>query len=164
MSKGETVEEIAVVFRRALAASPEKVWDFLTDPQRLPQWHGEGVIEPREGGKVDLMSGHIRGVVTGWRPGRFLAYTWNVFAPGETESAWPVSYLEFALAPEKGGTALTLTHRPIPKAMSPQTMMGWHTFLEMLAAGLDGGAVEARESLMRKNAPLYGVDFDNLRR
>jgi uncharacterized protein YndB with AHSA1/START domain len=110
------------------------------------------------------MSGHIRGVVTGWRPGRFLAYTWNVFAPGETESAWPVSYLEFALAPEKGGTALTLTHRPIPKAMSPQTMMGWHTFLEMLAAGLDGGAVEARESLMRKNAPLYGVDFDNLRR
>jgi uncharacterized protein YndB with AHSA1/START domain len=164
MSKGETVEEIAVVFRRPLPAPPEKVWDFLTDPRRLPQWHGEGMIEPREGGKVDLMSGHIRGVVTGWRPGRFLAYTWNVFAPGETESAWPVSYLEFALAPKKGGTALTLTHRPIPKTMSPQTMMGWHTFLEMLTAALDGGGVEDRESLMRKNAPLYGVDFDNLRR
>jgi hypothetical protein len=34
----------------------------------------------------------------------------------------------------------------------------------MLTAALDGGGVEDRESLMRKNAPLYGVDFDNLRR
>jgi uncharacterized protein YndB with AHSA1/START domain len=164
MSKGHIVEEAAVVFERILPAPVEKVWAFLTDPARLPEWHGEGTIEGREGGKIELMGGHIRGVVTGWRPGKFLGYTWNVFSPGETVSAWPVSYLEFALAPESANTKLTLTHRPILKAVRPQTMMGWHTFLDMLDTGLRGEAVGSRDLHMKRNAALYGVDLNNLKR
>ena len=68
-----------------------------TAKRRLPEWYGEGTIEPREGGAVSLMGGHIRGVVTGWRPQKFLGYTWNVFQPGEDVSHWPISYLEFTL-------------------------------------------------------------------
>jgi uncharacterized protein YndB with AHSA1/START domain len=164
MSKGQIVEEAAVVFERALSAPPEKVWAFLTETPHLTEWYGEGVIEPREGGKVELMSGHIRGVVTGWRPGQFLAYTWNVFSPGETVSRWPVSYLEFALAGEGAVTKLALTHRPIPTAMQPQTMMGWHTFLDMMGAAARGEIVGAMPEHMQKNAALYGVDLNNLKR
>ena len=158
MSKGEIIPEHAVRFVRAFDAPPEKVWAFLTDSRLLPNWYGEGGIEPRECGAVTLMGGHVRGVVTGWRPQKFLGYTWNVFAPGETVSAWPVSYLEFHL----DGAALTLIHRPIPLAMQPQTAMGWHTFLDMIEAGLDG-RFPMRGDFFGKNATLYGVDLNNLK-
>jgi len=164
MSKGQIVEEAAIMFERDLPASPEKCWSFLTETARLSQWYGDGVIEPREGGAVSLMGGHIRGVVTGWRPGRFFAHTWNVFDPGENISAWPVSYLEFTLAAEGSGTRLVLTHRPIPKAMQPQTMMGWQTYLDMLETAVRGQPVGPRGVYMQKNAVLYGVDLNNLKR
>jgi len=105
-----------------------------------------------------LMGGHIRGVVTGWRPEKFLGYTWNVFQPGESESRWPVSYLEFLLEDSR----LTLIHRPIPAAMQNQTMMGWHTMLDLIAAGLRG-TFPKRADLFPKNAALYGVDMTKLK-
>ena len=110
------------------------------------------------------MNGHIRGVVTGWRPGGFFAHTWNVFSPGETVSGWPVSYLEFALAADGQNTKLTLTHRPIFKAVQAQTMMGWQTYLDMLETAIRGQTVGSRDVYMQKNAALYGVDLNNLKR
>jgi uncharacterized protein YndB with AHSA1/START domain len=169
--KGEIIPESAVRFVRDFDASPEKIWAFLTESGRLPEWYGDGVIEPREGGAVRLMSGHIRGVVTGWRPQEFLAYTWNVFQPreasassseaaGQTKiSAWPISYLEFTLV----GSRLTLIHRPIPEAMQNQTAMGWHTMLDLIEAGLKGDFPK-RSDLFPRNAALYGVDINALKR
>jgi uncharacterized protein YndB with AHSA1/START domain len=161
MTNGEIIPECAVRFIRALPAPPGKVWRFLTDASSLPEWYGEGKFEPREGGAVSLMGGHIRGVVTAWRPEKFLGYTWNVFSPGETVSQWPVSYIELALEPQDTGTRLTLTHRPIPEAMQKQTAMGWHTYLDLIEAGL-GGDFPKRSDLFPKNAALYGVDINNL--
>ena len=117
------------------------------------------------------MAGHIRGVITGWRPEKFLAYTWNVFQPGETsassseagsqtkDSRWQVSYLEFTLKVSR----ITLTHRPIPQAMQNQTMMGWHTLLDMIARGLKG-EFPPRAEVMHRNAALYGIDLNALKR
>jgi uncharacterized protein YndB with AHSA1/START domain len=159
VSKGEIIPESAVRFVRDFHAPTAKVWAFLTDSSLLPEWYGEGRIEPRESGKVSLMGGHIRGVVTGWQPEKFLAYTWTVFQPGEVISQWPLSYLEFTLA----GSCLTLIHRPIPQAMQNQTMMGWHTMLDLIAAGLKD-EFPRRHDLFPKNATLYGVDLSNLKR
>jgi uncharacterized protein YndB with AHSA1/START domain len=169
--KGEIVPESAVRFVRDFDAGSDKIWTFLTQSSRLPEWYGEGSIEPREGGAVSLLGGHIRGVVTGWQPRKFLAYTWNVFQPGETpassseavgqseKSQWPISYLEFSL----DGSRLTLIHRPIPQAMQNQTMMGWHTMLDLIAAGLRGESPK-RADIFPKNAERYGVDMNNLKR
>lgn len=157
-SKGEVIAESAVRFVRAFDAAPEKIWRFLTENNRLPEWYGEGVIEPREGGRISLMGGHIRGVVTGWRPEKFLAYTWNVLSPGEDVSRFPISYLEFTLE----GSRLTLLHLPIPQAMQNQTMMGWHTMLDLVEAGLQG-QFPKRADVFPKNAALYGVDMTKLR-
>ena len=172
--KGEIISESAVRFARQLSAAPVKVWEFLTEASRLPEWYGEGRIEPREGGAVSFVSGRVRGVVTGWRPEKFLGYTWNVFQPGDATassseaeghqkvSAWPVSYVEFALDAAANGTALILTHRPIPDTMQKQTAMGWHTYLDLLTAGL-AGDFPRRADLFAKNAALYGVDMNNLK-
>jgi uncharacterized protein YndB with AHSA1/START domain len=154
------VPESAVVFVRDFAAPREKVWAFLTETARLPEWHGEGSIEPREGGAVTLMGGHIKGVVTAWRPHDFLAYTWSVFSPGESVSRFPLSYLEFSLT---GATRLTLTHRPIPDAMQKQTAMGWHTMLDLIEAGLRG-EFPKRADIFPRNAALYGVGMNTLKR
>jgi uncharacterized protein YndB with AHSA1/START domain len=160
--RGEVIPESAVRFVCAFDAPAEKIWSFLTDSSRLPEWYGDGVIEPREGGKVSLMGGHIRGVVTGWRPQKFLAYTWNVFQPGEEVSSWPISYVEFALENNGGGTTLTLTHRPIPEPMQKLTSIGWHTMLDMIAHALKG-EFPPRTEVMPRNAALYGVDLDALK-
>lgn len=156
--KGEVIAESAVRFVRQFDAPAAKIWAFLTDSALLPEWYGAGTIEPREGGKVSLMGGHIRGVVTGWRPEKFLGYTWNVFQAGEKLSAWPVSYLEFTL----DGSRLTLIHRPIPTAMQSQTMMGWHTMLDMIAHALKG-EFPPRTEVMPRNAEIYGVDLKALK-
>jgi uncharacterized protein YndB with AHSA1/START domain len=173
MSKGEIIAESAVRFVRGFDAPPARVWAFLTDSRLLPQWYGDGAIEPREGGAVSLMAGHIRGVVTGWRAEKFLGYTWSVFQPGEDaasssegqskESAWPISYLEMALEETANGTRLTLTHRPIPEPMHKLTMIGWHTMLDMIAEGLNG-RFPPRTDVMPRNAALYGVDLNTLKR
>lgn len=156
--KGKILAESAVSFVRTFDAPTENIWAFLTDSKKLPEWYGEGVIEPREGGAVSLMGGHVRGVVTGWRPNQFLAYTWNVFSPGESMSRFPISYLEFTL----DGSRLTLIHRPIPQAMQSQTMMGWHTMLDLIEAGL-AGDFPKRSDLFPKNAERYGVDINKLK-
>ena len=161
--KGEVIAESAVRFVRELDAPPEKTWAFLTEADRLPEWYGDGVIEPREGGAVSLMGGHIRGVVTGWRPGKFLAYTWNVFQPNQDVSAWPISYLELVLEAAGGGSRLTLTHRPIPEPMQKLTMIGWHTMLDLIGDGLQG-RFPPRTEVMPRNATLYGVDLNALKR
>jgi len=161
--KGDVIAESAVRFVRALPGPVTKVWSFLTESALLPQWYGDGGIEPREGGAVTLMGGHVRGVVTGWRPEKFLGYTWNVFSPGEAESQWPVSYLEFALEPDGDGTRLTLIHRPIPAPMQAQTMVGWHTMLDLIEAAARGDFPK-RADIFPKNAALYGVDMTNLAR
>jgi uncharacterized protein YndB with AHSA1/START domain len=160
--KGEIIAESAVRFVRVLPGPMDKVWAFLTETARLAEWYGEGRIEPREGGAVTLMGGHVRGVVTAWQPGVLLGYTWNVLAPGETVSRFPVSYLEFALAADALAVRLTLTHRPIPEAMQNQTAMGWHTMLDLLEAGLNG-EFPKRADIFPTNAALYGVDINKLK-
>jgi len=151
-----------VRFERPIAATPDEVWSVLTDIRRLPGWYGKGVIEPRVGGRVELMGGHIRGTVTRQRPPHQLAYTWNVYSPGERESAFPESYLTLELAPKEGGTLLTLTHLPVLEPFVKLNAMGWHTFLDMIDAASRGATVEPREAYMKRNAERYGVDISRL--
>jgi uncharacterized protein YndB with AHSA1/START domain len=138
-----------------MPAPRDTVWQVLTDTKRLPGWYGEGVIEARVGGKVELLGGHIKGVVTQWRPQTRLAYTWNVLSPGQEISDYPESYLTLEL----GDTTLTLTHLPVLEAFVKLNAMGWHTFLDMVDAAARGATVEPREAYMKRNAERYGVDL-----
>ncbi len=160
---GQVLRVPAVRFERRLPGSVQQVWAYLTEPGKLAGWYGEdGAIEPREGGAVRLSGGHIRGVVTQWKPHRKLAYTWNVFGADEDESPYPESYLTLELEPGDGEVRLTLTHLPILERFEGQNAMGWHTYLDMLAAVMAGRPPEPRPAYMQRNAALYGVDLGNL--
>ena len=160
---GQTQRVPAVRFERTLPGTLDAVWACLTDPARLPAWYGEGaMIEPAEGGVVWFAGGHIRGVVTQWRPNAKFAHTWNVFGPGETVSAYPESYLTFELEQAGDAVDLVLTHLPVLERFEAQNQMGWHTFLDILAATLNGEPVEERRVYMERNAARYGVDLNAL--
>ncbi len=161
---GERSTARMVRFERLLPGPIERVWACVTDPIRLPEWFGDGVIEPREGGQVRLMDGHIRGVVTRWLPPRQIAYTWNVFTPGDQMSAYPESYLTITLEPKGNEVLLTLTHLPVLDRFEAQNAMGWHVYLDMLVAAVRGEPVQPRGAYMQRTAPLYGVDLTNLSR
>jgi uncharacterized protein YndB with AHSA1/START domain len=163
--RGRRFQVPAISFERQFDSSIETVWAHLTQCAKLPGWYGEdGIIEPREGGKLRLAGGHIRGLVTRWRPYRQLAYSWNVFGPTDTVSAYPESYLTFDLAPAATGTALKLLHLPVLERFEKQNAMGWHTYLDMLGAALRGDPVEPLDAYMQRNAARYGVDLENVER
>lgn len=155
---GRLGQDTVVRFERVMPGPIERVWEFLTRSEHLAGWLGVATIEPRPGGAVDIGSGHIRGIVTQWKPPRRLAYTWNVFNPGDTDSPYPESYVMFELTPKGPDVLLTLTHRPMLAGFENQTMMGWHTFLEMLGALVRGETPESRDVLMERNRVRYGVE------
>ncbi|MCE9649510.1 MAG: SRPBCC family protein [Parvibaculum sp.] len=162
--KGQMSKVAAVCFERLLPGPIERVWDYLTKAELLPGWFGEGIVETRVGGEVRLMDGHIRGTVTQCRPPHMLAYTWNVFGPGEAVSPYPESYLTLSLEEQGDKVLLTLTHLPILERFEKQNAMGWHTFLDMIEAALRGDPSPKRADYMKKNAELYGIDLDNIAR
>jgi uncharacterized protein YndB with AHSA1/START domain len=154
-----------VCFERRLPGPIELVWEFVTDTSRLPGWFRDGAIEPRVGGSVALMAGHVRGVVTQWHPPRRLTYAWNVFGPGEKTSRYPESYLAIELETRGSEVSLTLTHLPVLERFEKQNAMGWHTCLDMLDAAIRDqptAARAAREAHMKRNAGRYEVDLSKL--
>ncbi|TXL81818.1 SRPBCC family protein [Vineibacter terrae] len=155
---GQLGTDTVVRFERVLPGPIERVWAYLTTSAHLAGWLGEGTIEPRAGGAVDIGKGHIRGIVTQWKPPRLLAYTWNVFGPDDVESPFPESYVMIELKPHGDDVLLTLTHRPILAGFEGLTRTGWHTLLDMLGALLRGEEPEPRQVLMERNRLRYGVE------
>jgi uncharacterized protein YndB with AHSA1/START domain len=165
--KGTTERVLSFKLDRLLPGPVPRVWDHVTKPELLSNWFGNGVIELRAGGKVHLMEGHIRGVVTQCRAPNLITYTWNVFNPGdppEAVSAFPESYLTLQLEERAKDVLLRLTHLPILDRFEAQNAMGWHTFVDMAEAALRGEPAQPRSAYMPKNAKLYGVDLSNLAR
>ena len=157
-----------VSMERLLPGPIDRVWEHLTNTRLLNTWFGEkSNIEPRQGGAVRLMDGHIRGTVTQWHPPHRLSYTWNVFGPSdppEAASAYPESYLTLTLEPRGDNVLLVLSHLPVLERFEKQNAMGWHTFLDILTDTLAGRKVRTRQEYMVRNAARYGVDLNNLQR
>ncbi len=160
--EGEIRPEKAARFQRVLTGPIERVWAYLTESDRLDHWIGAGTIEPRVGGAVSISEGHIRGVVTQWKPPHLLTYTWNVFMPNETESQFPESFVTFELQAHGDDVLLTLTQRPILEGFDGLTLMGWHAILDSLAAVIRGEVPESRETMMERNRERYGVTRERL--
>jgi uncharacterized protein YndB with AHSA1/START domain len=127
------VGERRVEREAVLPASPEEVWEALTDEERLAEWLADDVeLDPVEGGDLrvrdadddDARTGTVETVIERER----LAFTWA--APGEDPSR-----VEFTVEAIPAGTRLVVTETAIsaPRAIATGTCaMRWDARLMLL--------------------------------
>jgi uncharacterized protein YndB with AHSA1/START domain len=136
------------VYERTLTidASPETVWEFLVDPEKLMRWKGINAdLDPKPGGifRCEVIPGHIaRGeYVEIDKPNR-LVFTWGWDGEGGVPPG--SSTIEIELAAEGDGTSLRFVHKDLPnaEAVASHAHGGDHYLprLETAAAGGDPGA------------------------
>jgi uncharacterized protein YndB with AHSA1/START domain len=106
-------EQVPWVERETMVeASPEEVWEALTDEDRLEEWMAPDVeLDPTEGGEIAVRDGEDEraGIVeTMEEPERF-AFTWS--RPGEGES-----FVEFTIEALPGGSRVTVVETPTDSA------------------------------------------------
>jgi uncharacterized protein YndB with AHSA1/START domain len=108
-------------------ASPEEVWEQLTDPGRLEEWLAPEVeLDPFEGGQIAVRDGDEErtGTVETVEELERFAFTWS--RPGEGES-----FVEFTIEPLPAGTRVTVIETPTAMAFG-----GWTSRLSLLRRSL----------------------------
>ena len=106
-------EKAAWVERETLVeASPDEVWEALTDEDRLEEWLGPDVeLDPTEGGEIAVRDGDDErtGTVETVEELERLTFTWT--RPGEGES-----FVEFTIEALPGGSRVTVVETPTRSA------------------------------------------------
>jgi len=122
-----------------IAARPETVWRFWTDPERMCDWWGTSAeLDPRPGGICLVMLGGsavMRGEFVELVPYRRIVFTlgWEP-GPGAPPVAPGSTTVTVTLNEDGADTILTLSHTGLPPAARDQHVSGWSHFLPMLAS------------------------------
>ena len=132
------------VYERTLAidASPETVWEFLVDPEKLMRWKGINAdLETQPGGifRCEVIPGHIaRGeYIEIDRPNK-LVFTWGW--DGSEDVPPGSSTIEIELASDGDGTSLRFVHKDLPNAEAIASHAhGWDHYLPRLEVAAAGG-------------------------
>lgn len=126
-----------------IAARPEVVFDYFTDPVKMMEWKGtDAMLDPRPGGIYrvnvtgrDIAKGEYLEIV----PHTRIVFTWGwesgPLPPGSTT-------VEVTLIPDGEGTLLRLRHSGLPSEATGAHAEGWEHYLPRLAqaaAGIDPG-------------------------
>ena len=138
-----TTATITVERQIEIAASPETVWQLLTDPEEAVSWMGQTAwFDLRPGGeyRVAVIPGNVaRGEFVEIDPPRRLVFTWG-WEPGGMSSVPPGSTtVEFELVPNGEGTLLRFIHRDLPNTSAEAHAHGWAHYLGRLAEAAAGG-------------------------
>jgi uncharacterized protein YndB with AHSA1/START domain len=145
---GTAIEPGTFRIERLLPGPVERIWAYLTEPEKRRKWFGAGLMDLRVGGRLELHfrfselttektppgkddSCGVPGRVTQCDPPRLLSYTW-----GDGPDA---SEVTFQLTPRGRDVLLVIIHRrlgDLTKMVSVAS--GWHTHLDILADRLNG--------------------------
>lgn len=126
-----------------IEASPETVFAFFTEPEKLMRWLcDEATVDPQPGGinhqthpgGGDNPNGpyYMRGKFVEVSPPSRVVFTWGFENP---DAGVPpgASTVEVTLEPDGGGTHLTLVHRDLPGSERSSHAGGWEQMLDRLA-------------------------------
>lgn len=125
-----------------IAAPPETVFPYFTDPTRYVQWMGiDAALDPKPGGEYRVgMRGGVQasGVFLEIDPPRRVVFTWgwtgdHPVPPGTTRVVVTLSAVD-------GGTLVRLRHHGLPSdEQRTQHRGGWQLYLGRLHIRAEGG-------------------------
>lgn len=124
-----------------IAAPPETVFLFLTDPEKMTRWIGLAAsLDPRPGGEVRCQVGPgdtFSGTYLSIEPPRRVVFTFGWEAPDNPIRPGS-STVEVTLTPTARGTLLRLVHTGLPADAEQDHARGWGLFLPRLATIAEG--------------------------
>ena len=141
MQAGPSETESLIEHEIRVAASPETVFAYFTDPAKMVQWMGtEATLDPRPGGVCrinpsgqEVMLGEFLEV----DPPHRLVLTWGW--EREMFATPPQSTLvEVSLTPDGEGTIVQLVHRRLQATAVAVHRAGWEHYLPRLALAASG--------------------------
>jgi uncharacterized protein YndB with AHSA1/START domain len=118
-----------------IAAPPEIVFPYFTDPQLMVTWIGERAqLEPYAGGlfALDFSGTAARGNYVAVEPPRRVVFTWGI--PEDSILPPGSSTVEVLLIGDGDDTIVQLTHRDLPADREPSHREGWDGCLATLTA------------------------------
>jgi uncharacterized protein YndB with AHSA1/START domain len=141
-------ETDAIIREIQIDASPEIVFGFFTEPDKLTRWlASEATLDPRPGGinhqthpgGPDNPEGpyYLRGEFLEVEPPSRVVFTWGFENPDVPIDPGG-STVEVTLEPKAGGTLVRLVHSGLPESELAAHREGWTEMLERLAAAVTG--------------------------
>jgi uncharacterized protein YndB with AHSA1/START domain len=132
-----------VVREVTIDASPETIFPFFTDPEKMVRWKGiDAELEARPGGiyRVVVTGRNIaRGEYVAIEPNTRVVFTWGWEDP-ESPVQPGTSTVEITLHPQGSQTLVRLEHRGFPSAEAATAHVeGWDHFLARLVIAAPGG-------------------------
>jgi uncharacterized protein YndB with AHSA1/START domain len=116
-----------------IAAAPETVFRFLSDPQLFQQWMGPGAHLSASGVEVHYPGGNVaRGTLRESVPNRRIVFGWGY--DQHTHGIGPdATTVTIELEPTPEGTRVTLRHAGLDAAGQNEHRKGWTHYLAQLA-------------------------------
>ena len=134
-----------------VAARPETVFSFFTDPEKMVRWKGKSAtLDPRPGGiyRVDMNGSDVAlGEYVEVTPHTRVVFTWGWEGDGSPVSPGSTT-VEVTLTPDGGGTLVTLKHFGLSEEHRASHDEGWGLFLPRLgevSEGKDPGPLPMNE-------------------
>ncbi len=125
----------AVTATVRIAAPPEVVFPYFTDPALAVKWIADAAsLDARPGGSfsVDVRGNPARGEYVEVDPPRRVVFTWGIEGRGDFPPG--CSTVEVVLQPDGDGTVVTLTHYDLPTEQERRShRAGWGELLGILA-------------------------------
>ena len=123
-----------------IAALPETVFSFFTDPAKMVRWLGIRATLNAQPGGICRININERDVVGGTYL-EVVPYSRVVFTWGWEGSPLPLgsTTVEITLVPEADGTRVYLRHLGIPVEQRGFQAAGWNHALERLVIAAEGG-------------------------
>jgi len=139
-SLGVTAQDDVLEREIRIAARPETLFAFFTDPAKMMLWMGKDVLlDPQPGGifRNDIDGQHIaRGEYVEVVPYSRVVFTWGW--ENTTDTPPGASTVEVTLTADGDGTILRLRHSGLSAIERTSHGEGWDYFLPRLASAAEG--------------------------